>query len=113
MKIYCPCKHRKVETACDKIRGGFELACDDACAAHNIEVNRIAAEIKRTKQVEEDERNRLELEKFEKKFAKKRYKERKEKHIETKDNMFAIKMAAAAAAVAIAAGLTFYLFYSQ
>lgn len=113
MKIYCPCKYRKVETACDKIRGGFELACDDACAAHNIEVKRIAAEIERTKQEEEDERNRLELEKFEKKFAKKRYKERKEKYIEAKDNMYAIKMTAAAVAVAITAGLIFYLVYSQ
>lgn len=113
MKVYCACKHRKVDMACDKIRAGFELACDDACTTHNNEVKRVAAEAERARQEQEDERNRVELEKFEKKFAKKRHKERKEKYVETKDNMFAIKMTAIAAAVAILAGLTFYFINSE
>lgn len=110
IKVYCSCKHRKVDTGCDKIRAGFELACDETCVAYNTEARRIAAEIERTKQEQEDERNRMELEKFEKKFTKKRHKERKERSTEAKDNTYAVKIAAAAAAVAILAGLIFYLF---
>lgn len=74
---------------------------------------RAAEETERIKREKEMERNRLELEEFEKKFAKKKHKERKTKVIETKDNTHLIKWISAGVAVAILSILIYFLFVSQ
>ncbi|XP_037044387.1 NF-X1-type zinc finger protein NFXL1 [Bradysia coprophila] len=81
-KVYCECKTRKVDATCDKIRAGFQLTCDDTCKVRREEM-RLAAEEQDRKQKEiEDEKNRLEMLDFEKKFGKKKFKERKRSVVE-------------------------------
>lgn len=72
--------------SCDKIRSGFVLNCDETCIHRQNELKHIAEEQERTKREQEEKKTRLELEEFEKKFGKKKYKERKIKVIEEKSN---------------------------
>lgn len=85
-KVYCHCKTRKVDATCDKIRAGFQLSCDDSCKVRLEEI-RLAAEEQERKQKEiEDEKNRLEMLDFEKKFGKKKFKERKRNVVEESES---------------------------
>lgn len=109
MKIYCDCKNRKLETTCDKIRAGFSLSCDEACLNRQNEIKRAAEETERIKREKEMERNRLELEEFEKKFAKKKPKDRKTKIIEDTNDIELIKWICIGSAVGILAIFIGYL----
>lgn len=81
MKIYCECKNLKSEITCEKYRQGFKkLPCNDNCMKIQQEQQRIQIEQEEAQRKIEEEKNRLELEMFEKKFGKKKFKERK--HIE-------------------------------
>ncbi|XP_031617999.1 NF-X1-type zinc finger protein NFXL1 isoform X1 [Contarinia nasturtii] len=110
LKVYCECKNRKVETTCDKLRSGFILGCDDTCRSRQEETKRVAEQQERIKRQQEEEKNRIELEEFEKKFGKKKYKERKAQIIEDTDNSHLYKWAGLVAAGAILAGFIYYLF---
>ncbi|XP_016966713.1 NF-X1-type zinc finger protein NFXL1 [Drosophila biarmipes] len=78
VRIFCACKRLKQEIACDKHRAGqTSLECDSNCKAEQTRAQ--AAELQQLEQKRrhEEERNRLELEKFEAKFGKRKHKERK------------------------------------
>lgn len=109
MKVYCECKNRKIETTCDKIRSGFVLSCDETCASRQLELKRIAEQQERARREQEEEKNRQELEEFEKKFGKKKYKERKTQIVEDEGNAHLYKWAGLAVAVAILAGFIYFL----
>lgn len=111
MKIYCECKTRKVETTCDKVRAGFTLTCDEICKAKQLELQKATEEAERKRRQQEEEKNRQEVEEFEKKFAKKKYKDRKKQVIETKNNTDLIKWLGVATGFAvIAVGISYLLF---
>lgn len=109
VKVYCDCKNRKIETSCDKIRAGFVLSCDEACISRQNELKRIADEQERVKREQQEEKNRQELEEFEKKFGKKKHKERKQQIIEEKDNSHIYKWAGIGIGVAVLAAFIYFL----
>ncbi|XP_055376175.1 NF-X1-type zinc finger protein NFXL1 [Condylostylus longicornis] len=78
VKIYCECKNLKLEISCDKHRNGLnQLVCDNKCAQKKaIEEQLRRDEEEKLKKMEE-EKNRIELELYEKKFGKKKPRERK------------------------------------
>lgn len=92
-----------METSCDKLRSGFVLNCDEHCTAKQAEAKKIAEEAIRVKQAQEDERNRIELEEFEKKFGKKKHKERKRQVTVETDNSYTLKLILGAVVVTILA----------
>lgn len=74
-----------MEVPCDKYRSGFNiLDCDENCVEtqRNIEMARQREQELLRKQ--EEERNRLEVEQFEKKFNKRKPKERKPVEVKAK-----------------------------
>lgn len=109
LKVYCDCKNRKIDTSCDKIRAGFVLSCDETCVNRQNELKRITEQQERVKREQEEEKNRIELEEFEKKFAKKKYKERKTQIIEEKNNSYIFKWIGFAIAAATIAIFTYFL----
>lgn len=109
LKVYCECKNRKIETTCDKIRAGFTLICDETCVSRQNELKSIAEQQERERKEREEEKNRRELVEFEKKFGKKKYKERKSHMVKDTGNSHILKWCILAAAVAILAIFTFYL----
>lgn len=113
MKIYCDCKNRKIETSCDKLRAGFTIACDENCFAKQDEMKKIAEENERIKREQEEQRNRQELEEFEKKFGKKKHKERKRQVVEEKQDAHLLKWAAASIAVIILSIFIYYIVFVQ
>lgn len=82
MKVSCDCKTRKAETTCDRARAGFTVDCDAACAAKKDQARLVAEEIERKQRELEAEKNRIELLEYEKKFGKRKYKERKQSVVE-------------------------------
>lgn len=109
LKVYCDCKNRKIETSCDKIRSGFVLNCDETCIHRQSELKRTIELQERIKREQEDEKNRIEREEFEKKFAKKKYKERKTQIIEEKNNSAILKWLGLAVAIATLAIFIYFL----
>lgn len=89
------------------------LSCDDTCAIRKNEIMRAAEETERIRREKENERNRLELEEFEKKFAKKKPKDRKTKIIEDKNDFQLVKWISIAGVVAILAIFLAYLLFLQ
>lgn len=85
------------------------LSCDETCINRQNELKRIADEQERLKREQEEEKNRLELEEFEKKFAKKKYKERKIQVIEEQNNSILLKWGGLAVAVSILAVFIYFL----
>lgn len=110
VKLSCACKNRRVEISCDKIRSDkITVAdCDSTCE----EKKRILEEENRKKiqkQLEiEEERNRKELEEFEKRNAPKKFKERKKRFVEEEENNFTMKLVIAAVIVVILAMLAYF-----
>ncbi|XP_061400668.1 NF-X1-type zinc finger protein NFXL1 [Musca vetustissima] len=86
IRIFCQCKRLKLEITCDKHRSGLtKLDCDENC----VETQR-SIELARQREQElfkkqEEERNRLEVEQFEKKFSKRKPKERKTVEVKAKE----------------------------
>lgn len=98
-----------METSCDKIRAGFTLNCDDACVDKQKETRKAAEAKDRQEREEELEKNRQEVEEFEKKFGKKKHKERKRVVVEEKNNKQFIWIGAAVGASVLAV-FAYYLF---
>lgn len=73
-------------------------------------MKRIAEQQERARREQEEEKNRLELEEFEKKFGKKKHKERKTQIIEDKNNSHLFKWVGIAVAVAALSGFIYFLF---
>ncbi|XP_053955812.1 NF-X1-type zinc finger protein NFXL1 isoform X2 [Anastrepha ludens] len=88
VRIFCECKRLKVEVACDKHRAGqTSIPCDEFCIeTHAKLAEQRKRELERLRQLEEA-KNRAEVEQFEKKFSKRKYKERKVVVEETKRNI--------------------------
>lgn len=97
-----------METSCDKIRAGFVLSCDKLCSEKQIEAKKIADETNRAMLEQELEKNRQEVEEFEKKFGKKKYKERKRVIIEEDNNRKYVWIGAVVGAVVLAV-FAFYI----
>lgn len=98
-----------METSCDKIRAGFRLSCDEACADKQLQEKKITDETNRAKLEQELEKNRQEVEEFEKKFGKKKYKERKKPIVAENNNKQHIYIGAAVGAIVLAV-FVYYLF---
>lgn len=79
MKLICACKTRKVDFTCDvvKARNLTAIECDEVCMQKKMLADEQKLLENAKKAEVEAERNRLELENFEKKFGKKKYRERK------------------------------------
>lgn len=78
VRIFCACKRIKMEITCDKHRAGqTALDCDSNCTMERSKAQATEQQQLEQKLREEEERNRIELEKFEKKFGKRKPKERK------------------------------------
>lgn len=108
VKVACECKTRKIDSLCDKVRSGYTLCCDETCKAKRDQI-RLAAEENDRKQRElEEEKNRLELLEYEKKFGKKKYKERKQYVVEeeagwlNKKNLIILSICSIFVAIAVA-----------
>lgn len=91
-----------MEATCDKIRAGFTLTCDDVCAVKQKEVQQAAEAKLNQERLEELERNRLEVEEFEKKFGKKKHKERKRVVVEEKNDKYFVYIGAAVGVIILA-----------
>lgn len=78
VRIFCECKRLKAEIACDKHRAGqTSIPCDEFCIETRI---KLAEQLKREQEKlrqQEEAKNRAEVEQFEKRFSKRKYKERK------------------------------------
>lgn len=105
VKLACACKNRRVEISCDKMRAEkITVAdCDSTCE----EKKRLLEEENRKriqKQLEiEEERNRKELEEFEKRNAPKKYKERKQRYVEEEKSNLSLKICIASIVLVILA----------
>jgi NF-X1-type zinc finger protein NFXL1 len=104
------CKTRKIELTCDKIRrDGLKIApCNEEC-----EEKRCLIEEENRKKIQreleiEAEKNRKELEEYEKKFGPKKFKERKKRFVEDEQNNFGSK-AAILAFIILSLGVILYL----
>lgn len=108
--MYCECKTRKVDATCDKIRAGFQLICDDTCKIRLEEIH-LAAEEQQKKQKElEDEKNRLEMLEFEKKFGKKKFKERKRNVVEETESKTWMIWVGIPALLAVVSVIAYFVF---
>ncbi|XP_037901244.1 NF-X1-type zinc finger protein NFXL1 [Glossina fuscipes] len=112
LRIYCECKRLKQEISCDKHRSGLtKLKCDANCLdiIKKSEMSRHMAEESLRKQ--EEERNRLEVEQFEKRFNKRKHKERKSVELKEKREInwkLLFMYAGIFSAILLAVGLAFY-----
>lgn len=84
VKLPCVCKNRKVEYSCDKIRIDNIIVadCDETCEEKK---RLLEAENKKAIEMQlkmEEEKNRRELEEYQKKFGPKKFKERKRRTVE-------------------------------
>lgn len=109
----CECRTRKIEYTCDKIRAEniVVIECDEQCHSKKLlhEEER-RQELERMQQLEA-EKNRQELLAYEKKFAKKVYKERKPKFVEEEKSNVNLMMLIISGSIVIAAcGLYFSFF---
>lgn len=86
--------------------------CDETCISRQNELKLIAEEQERLRKEREEEKNRRELVEFEKKFGKKKYKERKSHIVEDTGNSHILKWCILAAAVTILAIFSYYLLSS-
>ncbi|KAM7357795.1 NF-X1-type zinc finger protein NFXL1 [Cochliomyia hominivorax] len=86
VRIYCDCKRIKSEIACDKHRAGMtKLLCDENCIETQNIVKQARQKEEELRRKEEEERNRMEVEQFEKKFIKRKPKERKTLEVKQKN----------------------------
>lgn len=86
--------------------------CDDSCDIKQIELKRIAEQQERVKREQEEEKNRKELIEFEKKFGKRKHKEKKTQITEVANDSHLFKWILVAIAVAGFAILVWYSFQS-
>lgn len=112
LRIYCDCKRLKSEISCDKYRAGLlKLQCDENCFVTQKNLLQARQQEEELKRKQEEERNRLEVEQFEKKFSKRKPKERKTVELKPKCsinwNLVGL-YAGIAAAVLLAVALAFY-----
>lgn len=114
MKLTCECKTRRIDYTCDEIRvkNISVVACDEQCQAKK-QLAEEELKVKLARKMElEAEKNRQELELFEKKFGKKAKKERKPKFVEAKKSNInlILSVAFSVSVVLIASGLYFAMF---
>ena len=110
VKLTCECKTRKVDYSCDKVRAEHltTIDCDDNCIAKKKQIQEQHEQEQAKKLAYEEEKNKRELELYEKKFGKKKHKERKVRVVEeTKDNTKLILTSVAVSVVLIAVILYF------
>lgn len=84
VKLLCPCKSRKTDLPCDKVRAEnlLVIECDENCQAKERKAAEEKTQEDLRKQELEAERNKRELEIFENKFRKKKYRERRTQSVE-------------------------------
>lgn len=113
-KVQCQCGLRRVEVACDKLRDGFRLVCDQTCQVKKKEQALVKEEQDRLKKEKEEEERRKEFEEYEAKFGqKKQYKQRKKVVIEQEDNTQRWKIILGTVSVIILIAAIFFIIYSR
>ncbi|XP_034109724.1 NF-X1-type zinc finger protein NFXL1 [Drosophila albomicans] len=115
VRIYCSCKRIKLEVACDKHRAGqTHLECDENCQAERSKAQATEQQELELRLRQEEAKNKLELEKFEQKFGKRKPKERKAVDVEpTKLNIDWKRVAIYAASVLVVVGAMAVAFYAD
>lgn len=112
VKLMCPCKNRKADMTCDKVRGEniTTLDCNEECQ----EKKRLIEEENQRKLEQqrklEEEKNRRELEEYEKKFGPKKYRERKQRYVEEKSSNIKMKVLISSAVVLVISIVSFIIF---
>lgn len=110
VRTTCKCKTRKAETTCDQLRNGFQLVCDNACALKAEQIRLMAEEAAQRQREVEEERNRLEMLEFEKKFGKRKPKERKQQVAKIESGMNVKYMWIGAGLIALSIAVIFMYF---
>lgn len=106
IKLYCQCKNLRQEVTCEKIRiENFQMRCNETCAAKKQELREAAKQKEAELKKQEEERNRIELEEFEKKYSKKKPRERKAVVVKNQEDTNFVKIG-----LIFAGGLAF-IFY--
>ncbi|XP_058459485.1 NF-X1-type zinc finger protein NFXL1 [Malaya genurostris] len=92
VKVTCVCRNRKMDVNCDGSKGkGKTLPCDESCEVFKEAKTRELTEIERQQKEQEEAENQRALEEYEKKFGRKKYRERKRVHVEeTKDSKWLV-----------------------
>lgn len=112
VKLMCACKTRKIDLTCDKIRAEniTLLECNGECE----EKKRLIEEENQRKiqkqRLLEEEKNRKELEEYEKKFGPKKYKERKQRHVEEKSSNLKMKILVSSAVFLTISVVSYFIF---
>lgn len=85
VKVMCRCKFRKVDISCEKLRQGFEVSCDDSCKSKLEARQQVEEELRKERAAAEEERNRIEMEEYRRKYGQKKPKERKQRQTDVKE----------------------------
>lgn len=86
VKVMCLCKLRKVDISCEKLRQGFELSCDDTCKSKLEARQLVEEELRKERAAAEEERDRIEMEEYQKKYGQKKPKERRQRQTDVKED---------------------------
>jgi NF-X1-type zinc finger protein NFXL1 len=116
VKIFCKCKTRKFEINCDKIRrDNLEfIDCDEICEEKRQKEIQLKLEQKMEQERLEKEKNQRELEEFEKKFGRKKTRERKVREVEEKsDNKLMIIGASVSGLVVVLAFVLYFTIFTN
>lgn len=111
----CSCKTRKADLTCDKVRAEniTILECNSECEEKRKQIEEEnQRKILKQKQLEE-EKNRKELEEYEKKFGPKKYKERKQRHVEEKKSNLKLKVVVSAGVFLIISVASYFILFNN
>ncbi|XP_055535843.1 NF-X1-type zinc finger protein NFXL1 [Wyeomyia smithii] len=113
VKISCDCRNRKVDVNCNVARSKSKtLECDESCAQLKEIKNRELAELELHRKQQQEAENQRALEEYEKKFGRKKYRERKRVQVEdSKDSHLLLYVLSAAGCIIVA--VVGYFFFTS
>lgn len=103
-----------IAVSCDKIRAEnlTIIDCDESCEAKKLAAEKDKKKKDEEQRLLEEERNKEELLMYEKKFGRKKYKERKVRVAEEKDDNTFKKIALISTIAVLTAVLMYFLFWN-
>uniref|UniRef100_A0A1S4GP15 Uncharacterized protein n=2 Tax=Anopheles gambiae TaxID=7165 RepID=A0A1S4GP15_ANOGA len=112
VKVACKCGQRKVEVSCKVARATPTLDCDQQCEAVRAQKQEEQERKEREARAEEELQNQRELEEYERKFGKRKHRERKRHQVqqEEKGTHWAVYVAPV---VAVLIGVALYFLFVQ
>ncbi|XP_052893444.1 NF-X1-type zinc finger protein NFXL1 [Anopheles moucheti] len=85
VKISCKCAHRKAEVSCKVARNNPTLDCDQQCEAIKAQKQEEQDRKERETRAQQELENQRELEEYERKFNKRKYRERKRHQVQQEE----------------------------